>query len=99
MAFADEQKGNAHEQIAFADEQKRNAREEIPFPDSVDAGLESAFTALDRMHVRHPVNRSNWQICAKNGRHRSFRLDIDLSFLKEESTRVSDDFWIGISFL
>ena len=33
IAFADEQKRNAHEKIAFADEQKRNAREEIAFPD------------------------------------------------------------------
>ena len=33
IAFADEQKQNAHEEIAFADEQKRNAREEIAFPD------------------------------------------------------------------
>src|SRR6266566_748434 len=28
-----EQKQNAHEEIAFADEQKRNAHEEIPFAD------------------------------------------------------------------
>src|SRR2546427_1386507 len=33
MAFAHEQKRNAHEQIAFPDEQKRNAREQIAFPD------------------------------------------------------------------
>src|SRR5439155_1572227 len=33
MAFADEQKRNAHEQIAFPDEQKRNAREQSAFPD------------------------------------------------------------------
>src|SRR2546425_2620359 len=33
MAFAHEQKRNAHEQIAFPDEQKRNACEEIAFAD------------------------------------------------------------------
>ena len=33
IAFADEQKQNAHEEIAFADEQKRNAYEEIAFAD------------------------------------------------------------------
>jgi len=33
IAFADEQKQNAHEEIAFANEQKRNAHEEIAFPD------------------------------------------------------------------
>src|SRR5436190_1398587 len=31
IAFADGQKRNAHEEIPFADEQKRNAHEEIPF--------------------------------------------------------------------
>src|SRR5438876_12010545 len=31
MAFADEQKRNAHEEMAFADEQKRNAHEEMAF--------------------------------------------------------------------
>ena len=35
MAFADEQKRNAHEEIAFADEQKRNAREQFAFPSDV----------------------------------------------------------------
>src|SRR5207249_2480560 len=33
IAFAHEQKQNAHEEIAFPDEQKRNAREQIAFPD------------------------------------------------------------------
>ena len=33
IAFAHEQKRNAHEQIAFPDEQKRNAHEEKQFPD------------------------------------------------------------------
>ena len=33
IAFAHEQKRNAHEQIAFPDEQKRNAYEQIAFPD------------------------------------------------------------------
>jgi len=32
IAFADEQKQNAHEEIAFPHEQKRNAYEEIAFP-------------------------------------------------------------------
>ena len=35
IAFADEQKRNAHEEIAFADEQKRNAREQFAFPSDV----------------------------------------------------------------
>ena len=32
IAFADEQKQNAHEEIAFADKQKRNAHQQIAFP-------------------------------------------------------------------
>jgi len=31
IAFADEEKRNAHEEITFADEQKRNAHEDIAF--------------------------------------------------------------------
>src|SRR5437773_7254715 len=33
IAFPDEQKRNAHKQIAFPDEQKRNAHKQIAFPD------------------------------------------------------------------
>src|SRR5207247_9891414 len=33
IAFADEQNRNAHKQIAFADKQKRNAHEQIAFAD------------------------------------------------------------------
>ena len=41
IAFADEQKRNAHKQIAFADKQKRNAHEQIAFPDEQSEMLTS----------------------------------------------------------
>src|SRR3989442_13268295 len=52
MAFADEQKRNAHEEMAFADEQKRNAHEEMAFAD------EQKRNAHEEMAFAHEQKRN-----------------------------------------
>src|SRR5437867_4017183 len=54
IAFAHEQKRNAHEEIAFAREQKRNAREEIAFPECGRGAKEESRIGLLRVSHRRP---------------------------------------------
>ena len=73
IAFADEQKQNAHEEIAFADEQKRNAREEIAFPDCGRGAKEVLLPPSLECTSGIRFNRPNWQNCCIRHRRRGVR--------------------------
>src|SRR5438094_876778 len=58
IAFAHEQKQNAHEEIAFPDEQKRNARKQIAFPDCGHGAKEESRNGLLRGRENQVETRS-----------------------------------------